>query len=373
MGRRMRWAAAVATIAVPIVIVAQGGGSDRALQRLLENAQAELAGVVVPALEAFSVGDREVAADSVVNGPVAVRGTLRIAGTVNGDVFSYGGDIVVLDGARVTGSAIAIDGRVRSEGGDVLGEMRAVTGAAEQAAPPPPEGTAHNVALTLGWAAVVLLVGIGVLVFGGRTLDAVGEVVDQQFGRAFVVGIGTTLAIAPALAIGLVALALTVIGVLLIPFAIVAYVLAVVGLVALGFLAAVRVTGQSLSGARGRRAASPRGAAVAALVFGTAFYLGLWLVAAVLTPFPAASTAARVIAFAITWAAATVGLGATVISRAGSRSEVRSAPPDASPRGARAAAPAAAEPLRPAVSQWETPTPVSGVVAARRPATGKPS
>jgi hypothetical protein len=113
---------------------------------------------------------------------------------------------------------------------------------------------------------------------------------------------------------------------------------------------------------------SDRGAALRALVIGIAIYFGLWLVAALLTPVPAASTAARVIAFAATWAAATVGLGATILTRAGTRTTrdatiVREVP--------RATPSPGAELPAPPPSQWETPTPVSGVVAARRPTTVK--
>jgi hypothetical protein len=152
---------------------------------------------------------------------------------------------------------------------------------------------------------------------------------------------------------------LTILGVLLIPFAIVAYILAVVGLVTLGFLAAMRITGRSLS--KGRAGLSERGAALRSLVIGVAFFLGLWLIAAVATPWPAAQSIARVIAFALTWAAATVGLGATIISRAGARPARRGA---LDVRVTRETEPALSAPAT--TPDWLTPTPVSGVVAARR-------
>jgi hypothetical protein len=219
------------------------------------------------------------------------------------------------------------------------------------------------VSLTLGWAAVALLVGIGLLVFGGPTLNAVGEVIRQEFGKSFAYGIAATLGIVPVLALLCVGLALTIIGALLIPFAIVAYVLAVVGLVTLGILAAVRVTGEALPGAGAGRGLSERGSALRSLVLGLAFFLLLWLIAALLTPLPTAMAVARLVAFALTWAAATVGLGATIISRAGTRPLRRStfAPlPTMAPPPEQAAAFVAPLP------DWQTPTPVAGVVAARR-------
>jgi hypothetical protein len=356
----------------PLVVAGQSPAApapqqaaDSALTRVLENARAELVGLAVPPALAFAVGDRTIAAGSTVAGPVAVVGTLRVAGLIEGDAFAHEGDIVVLEGGRISGSAVALEGRVRLEGGAVDGESRSIAGAAGGAPVElPSSGTGHNVALTLGWATVVLLVGIGVLVFGGRTLDAVGDAVEQQFGRSFVVGIGATIGIAPVLALLIIGLALTILGILLIPFAIVAYVLAVIGLVTLGFLATARLAGNSLSRDRRGRSHDERAAALRALMLGIAFFLGLWLIAAVLTPIPTAATVARVIAFAITWAAATVGLGATIITRAGSRPAVR----DSAPMAVSHAEPAVATShAAMPVATWETPTPVSGVVAARRP------
>jgi hypothetical protein len=294
-----------------------------------------------------------------VNGPVAVIGTLRIAGVVSGDVYSYEGDIVLLPGGRVTGSAVALNGRVQENGGEVDGDIRTFGGDLEAVAPVSvAQSTRENVMLTLGWTGVVLVIGIGVMVFGGKTLDVVGETIDQQFGKSFLVGVGATLGFIPALAILVIALALTILGVLLVPFAIVAFILAVFGLVTLGLLAAMRITGRSLSG---RSGLTERGTALRSLVMGVALFLGLWLVAAALTPWPAAEAVARVIAFALTWAAATVGLGATIISRGGARPGRRAS---LDQPAVRATEPALAS--APATPDWLTPTPVSGVAAARR-------
>jgi hypothetical protein len=129
----------------------------------------------------------------------------------------------------------------------------------------------------------------------------------------------------------------------------VAFVLAVAGLITLGFLAIARITGESVAPAASRRYHA-RGAALRALVIGVSLYMGLWVVASAFAWAPMAETVLRGIAVAITWVATTAGLGAAVLSRGGTR---------------RATAPA---PLA-AVNDlpWQTPTPVTGVVAARRP------
>ena len=66
---------------------------------------------------------------------------------------------------------------------------------------------------------------------------------------------------------------------------------------------------------------------------------------------PVVEMVLRVIAVAITWVAATAGLGAAVLSRGGTRRATETF----------AAVPAVND------LPWQTPTPVTGVVAARRP------
>jgi hypothetical protein len=205
------------------------------------------------------------------------------------------------------------------------------------------------VALSSSWLLILILIGIGVLVFANSYLEGVTESLEGRFGRSFWAGIAAQLALAPALALLIVALAVTVLGILLIPFAIVAFVLAVVGLITLGFLAVARITGESV--APGSRRGHAHGVALRALVVGVVLYMGLWVLASAFTWAPMVGTVLRGIAVAITWVAATAGLGAAVLSRGGTRR------PSA--------------PLATAVAvndlPWQTPTPVTGVVAARRP------
>ena len=363
--------AAVAIVWMPRPVTAQQSESSPQQQVSLEQALArpggELAGLAVPEASAFTRGDRTIAAGTTVKGPIAVVGTLRIAGTVDGDVFSFNGDVVVAESGRVTGSAIAISGRVLAEGGAIDGDIRSLNGVlGAVVVAGPVVSTRDQISLTAGWTVVALLIGIGVLVFGGRTLDSVAETVDRQFGKSFLIGIAATLGIVPALALLVLGLTLTILGILLVPFAIVAYALAVIGLVALGFLAAARAAGGSF--ARSEYSGA-RGASLRALVYGLAMFVGLWMIAAVLTPFDGIAAVARTIAFAITWAAATVGLGASIISRAGTRLLADQTDPQlelAHAAARRALEEAAPSPAAPPPPEWQTPTPVSGVVAARR-------
>jgi hypothetical protein len=212
----------------------------------------------------------------------------------------------------------------------------------------PMERTIEATESVAGSFGVLLIVAIGVLLFAGPNLREVVETVELRFARAFWVGLAGQLLILPGLVVLCIALALTLIGILLIPFAIVAYAIAIAGLVTLGFLAVAQLIGSAVWRARG---ASDRSRAFGTLVVGVAIFFSLWMLAALLAWAPMAATVIRAAAVAATWAAVTLGLGAAILSRAGTHRRLAS--------GSR--------PIE--LAAWQTPTPVTGVVAARRPVT----
>jgi hypothetical protein len=326
------------------------------LKRLVDRFRRDPEGVSLPTADQVAMGGKTVPAGTEVAGPVAVAGgPLHVYGTVNGDAIAIGSDVVVHPGGRVTGNAVSALGAVTILGGTVNGEIRQLSGALGAIPRPaadvetPVRSTRHALALSSSWLIILVLMAIGVLLFAGDYLEGVVDSLEGRFGRSFWAGIAAQLALAPVLALLVVALAVTVIGILLIPFAIVAFVLAVAGLITLGFLAIARITGESVAPAASKRY-SARGAALRALVIGVSIYMGLWVLASAFAWAPIVETVLRGIAVAITWVATTAGLGAAVLSRGGTR---RSMP----------AAPLAAVNDIP----WQTPTPVTGVVAARRP------
>ena len=315
-------------------------------------------GVKLPAASAFTFGDSTIAAGTKASGPVAIAGgTLHVRGAVDGDVVAYGGDIIVHEGARVSGNAIAVLGKVSLDGGQVDGETRALGGnvaatAASTVSSGSPRGAIlGSLALAVGWLAVLGIIGIGVLVFASTNLDAVSDTLERDFGRSFLVGLGGQLALLPVLALLLIGLTLTLIGILLIPFAIVAYVLAVAGLVTLGYLAIARISGRTFLHAEAGDESERRAAALKAMLLGLVIVMSPWFLSALLAFSPTGSLVARTVSVAVAWVACTAGLGAALISRGGAR---------------RAPAPAAQHAISNA--SWQTPTPVSGVAAARRPA-----
>lgn len=316
----------------------------------------------LPPADSIRTGGLVVPAGSTVGRVAVYGGTLEVLGTVSGDAIAIDGQVVVRPGGRVMGNAFVAKGQILVDsGGRIDGEMRTIGGdigafpeiaAAESVARP--RTTLGALQLVFAWFAVILVLGIGVLVMAGEYLDGVLDTLERSVARSLLVGFGAQLAIVPALVVLVVALAITVVGILLIPFAIVAYAIAVAGLVSLGFLAAARLTGHA---ATRRHAATERGTALKALLIGVTAYLALWFLAAAFTWQPVLAGVLRGLAFAVTWVVATAGFGATILSRAGAR---------------RATAPVARRPMPADDFAWQTPTPVTGVAAARRPTPAPP-
>ena len=156
----------------------------------------------------------------------------------------------------------------------------------------------------------------------------------------------------PLLAVLMVACVITIIGILAVPIVALAWALAYAGAFTLGLLAVALVIGRAIAG-RGKTSGE-RSAAMRGLVVGLFALSLVWFGASLMASVPVAGVLTRLIALAFTWAVATVGLGAVVTSRGGimkirmdtTMTEIAAAP------------------------SWQTPTPVQGVVAARRPVAG---
>lgn len=309
-----------------------------------------------PKADSFRVGNQEVPAGTTHQGTFAVaRGNLDVRGRITGDAIAVHGDITIHPGGSVAGNVTAIDGRVRTAGGIVDGDVRSIRGitgsiltaAAAHVAEDEPVTTWGAIKMVIGWFAILFAIGIGVLLFAERNLDGVVTALEQQFSRSFWVGVLAQLAAIPVLLLVLLGLAISLIGILLVPFAIVAYVIALAGLCTLGFLAVARFTGRAFF----RDRANSRAVTLQSLSIGLVIYLGLWLLAAIFVWSPMAGSMLRAVAFAGSWVALTFGLGATLLTRAGTQKD-----------GVTTPKPKPADDL-----SWQTPTPVSGVVAARRP------
>lgn len=288
---------------------------------------------------------------------VAVRGNLDVEGTVDGNAVAIRGDVILHPGSSVGGDAVAIGGQVRPDGGHVGGEMRSVSAfsnAPVASAPPLSRGQAtwRSLSLAVGWFVVLAVIGLLTVALTRGNLETVAERIRADFSHAFLIGLLGEFALLPALVLSIVVLAITLIGIVLIPFAIIAFLLAAAGMLALGFIAMAYVSGAA---ALDRRASVARRRQMAigyTLLLGLSLYFTLWVLGAAFAWAGIVGALLRLAAAALTWVAVTVGFGATLLSRGGTRAIQVYSPP-----------------LPPTPEEdysWQTPTPVLGVAAAPR-------
>lgn len=330
----------------PLLLAAQDTG--RTTSRI-DEVTLSLDSATRRALAAVPAGARVIQGGSRVDGTVLVRdGQLRVAGEINGDAIVQNGDLLVVEGARITGDAIAFNGTVRVEGGTVEGQIRSLRGsnAVTAAQLPPGERTRNALVAVAGVFAIILIVGIVTLIMAEAPLLGVARAVARDVSRSFWVGMLWQFLAVPLLVVAIAACAITLIGIVAIPFVVIAWTLVYAGALTLGLLSTAYLTGRALGG---RRASSTRGVEVRSLTIGVLVLSVVWFIAAALVSIAYVGVFARIVALALTWVASTVGLGAVVRSRGGRRVEDAEVTSET------------------AVPLWQTPTPVGGVVAAVRP------
>ncbi len=309
-------------------------------------------------------GDQTVAATDTIRGNlVVVDGTLRVAGTVLGSAIAINGAVVVDSSGHVTGDVVSAEhGAAISPSGRIDGELRTLDAMQPLVLAPPVAGVTSVLAglkQTAAWFGILILLAIGVLINAGDAMQRVSTALNAGFGRNVVVGLLAQAAVLPILATICLMLTLTLIGILLVPFAIVAYVIAVLGLLVLGGLSAAQMLGTGI--AVRRPGTSERGARLQGLVTGMILVSLPWLLAALLSSSPVAAAWVRTLSIGITWVAVTAGLGAALRTRGGTRSHDE-------PWGIRRPAPSGTPlPVATPKADWLTPTPITGVVAVKRP------
>jgi hypothetical protein len=354
----------------PCVVRADTAALDTASRALLLRASRDPI-VGCAALDAtLRRGDVTVARADTVRGNIVVfDGTLHIAGTVLGTAIALNGAVVIDPSGSVRGDVIAAEhGAAIAPQGTVDGELRTLDSVQPIDAvlsTSAVSDTLTSLKHTAAWFGILMLLAVGVLTNASDAMQRITTALHSGFARNVGVGALVQLALLPVLLVICLMLALTLLGILLIPFAIVAYVIAVLGLLVLGGLGAVQMVGAGI--ARRRPGLGDRGARLQALVGGMLLLSLPWLAAAALAASPVASAWVRTFALGLTWVALTAGLGAALRTRGGTRAH-------SDPWGVRRPAPSGA-PLatEPPASQWLTPTPLTGVVAVKRPTAGSGS
>ena len=174
---------------------------------------------------------------------LVVDADLEVEGTIRGDVVVVGGDVLLLPGGRIEGDLRYADGRVLNRGGSVLGEVIGVESrdaalereiqdrvrteverATRRASSESYRGRGWGVmgcaaggfGAALGNLFTVLALGLlggAALYFAGSNVDAVAETARRTPGRAALVGLAGSFLLLPAYILGIIALAISIIGI----------------------------------------------------------------------------------------------------------------------------------------------------------------
>src|ERR1051325_2846255 len=113
-------------------------------------------------------GDYTVPVGASTSGSVMViRGNLDVYGSIDGAATAVLGDVIVHDGGRVRGGAVALGGRVINAGGSVLGVIKEV-------------GATHNRATVS---------------FGGRPRTTIGSLISAVLWLLVLLLVGTVVAL----------------------------------------------------------------------------------------------------------------------------------------------------------------------------------
>lgn len=264
----------------------------------------------------YQQGDLVIPAGTTTSGSVlVVRGNLDVYGNVDGAATAILGDVIVHEGGRVRGGAVALIGHVRNEGGSIMGVIKDV-GATHNRSTVSfggrPRTTLGSLAAAFLWLVVLLLVGTFVLFFLGDYFKRAVEVVTNETGRSLLTGVLGGLASIPALIAIVIAMAITIIGIFFIPFGVAAFLVAVSGIAILGFLAVAQVAGIAIAGKR--EAETPAGQQLQFLYTGILAFSALWIIAAAFTWFPILGAILRMLAFSVTFVAVATGFGAVILA-----------------------------------------------------------
>lgn len=190
------------------------------------------------------------------------------------------------------------------------------------------EGFAGLVSTLVGYG-LMLAIGCTLVYFGRRYVEGVADTVRHAAVRSGIVGLAATVLVLPAFAVGAVALAISVVGIPLLLVWVPVFPVAVVATLVFGFIGVAHAAGEAMAerrlhGAEWLRANSyyfiATGLALLAAAFVAAcvaHMAGPWL--------EFARAILLVIGVIVTWIAFTLGFGAVLLSRIGTR-PVRSGP-----------------------------------------------
>jgi cytoskeletal protein CcmA (bactofilin family) len=294
---------------------------------------------------------------------VVVDGELDVEGTVRGDIVVAGGSLRIRDGSRVTGDVRLADSRLFRDGGTVEGRVRNVEeerAGVEELRDQLRQELEHElesvtaerirrefererrssfhplrhigsglagILQNLFTFLILAAIGIGIVHFAGENLSVVASAARHAPGRSAMVGLAGAFLALPVWVLGMVVLAVSLIGIPVLVVWIPLFPLAVAAAAGLGYMAVAKNVGRWLAdqhyqGLEWLDGRNPRQAVIAGI--------GALM---------AACVAANVVQMAGPWlgflqglfamlgvmagiAAVTVGFGAVILTRGGRRSDL---------------------------------------------------
>jgi hypothetical protein len=165
----------------------------------------------------------------------------------------------------------------------------------------------------IGWLLIIGLTGFMLLAFGADKLQIVIGTMQKGVGKSLGSGLLGQLAIVPGAIAVCALLAVTLVGILLIPLGLLVFMFAVAGIAMFGFVAVATMTGAALT-AGSKRDETAHGALLRSFITGTAVFMGMWLVTAIFCRVPLLGPMLESFASAVTFIAATTGFGAVLLS-----------------------------------------------------------
>ena len=178
---------------------------------------------------------------------------------------------------------------------------------------------------TLITYAVLFGIGFVAIMFGGRKyIEGVADTVRAGMGRSFLVGLAGSFLLLPVFVLGVIALAISIVGIPALLVWIPLFPVAAIGAALLGFLGVAHAAGESWAERRYNGGEwITRANSYYYMATGLALLSALFIAAQVITMAgPWLSFINNILNFfgiMLTWAAATIGFGAVLISRGGSR------------------------------------------------------
>lgn len=277
-------------------------------------------------------GNQIIPAGTVSRGSVLVlRGDLDVYGDVAGAATVVGGDIIVHQGGRIRGAAVAMLGTVRNEGGSILGVVKDVGrhGARTRLSyGMQPRSTIRSLGSAVGWLIALMLLGAWTLFYAGDQLKRVVNAITNDTGKSLFTGVLAGLSTIPALVALVIGMAITIIGIIFIPLGVAGFLVAVSGIGILGFLGVAQVAGIAIAG-ESAATETQAGNELRYLFSGVLAFSALWIVAAAFTWLPLVGTVLRVLAASVTFVAVVTGFGAVILAFWRARGERKTAAAEA--------------------------------------------